>query len=48
MNAKLKTSALKPEVIKEGSVSVTIYTTRNRIYRTNPETGQKELKSEHP
>ena len=48
MNAKLKTSALKPEVIKEGSVSVTIYTTRNRIYRTNPASGQKELKSEHP
>lgn len=48
MNAKLKILALKPEVIKEGSVSVTIYTTRNRIYRTNPATGQKELKSEHP
>lgn len=48
MNAKLETPALKPEAIKEGSVSVTIYTTRNRIYRTNPATGQKELKSEHP
>lgn len=48
MNAKLKSPALKPEVIKEGSVSVTIYTTRNRIYRTNPVTGMKELKSDHP
>src|SRR5262245_61815790 len=48
MSAKPKTPKAKPEVIKEGSVGVSIYTTRNRIYRANPNTGQKELKSEHP
>ena len=47
MNAKRKTTKPMPEIVKEGSASVTIYTTRNRIYRANPETGRKELKSEH-
>lgn len=48
MNANLTTTALAPEVIKEGSVSVTIWATRNRIYRVNPVTGRKKLKPEHP
>ncbi|MFN0102093.1 MAG: tyrosine-type recombinase/integrase [Bryobacteraceae bacterium] len=48
MNAKLKSTKSKPEIIKEGSVAVSIYTTPNRIYRRNPVTGRKELKSEHP
>lgn len=36
------------EVAKEGSSSVPIYATTNRIYRLHPATGQKTLKSEHP
>jgi integrase len=36
------------EVTKEGSISIPIYATTNRIYRTNPATGARELKSEHP
>jgi len=36
------------EVVKEGSISVPIYATTNRIYRLNPASGQRELKSEHP
>jgi hypothetical protein len=36
------------EVAKEGSSSVPIYATTNRIYRLDPVTGQKTLKSEHP
>jgi integrase len=47
MNAKQKAPEAEPEVIKEGSVSVTIYPTRNRIYRRDPGTGEKQLKSEH-
>ena len=33
---------------KEGSSSVPIYATTIRIYRLDPVTGQKTLKSEHP
>lgn len=36
------------EVAKQGSITVPIYATTNRIYRVNPATGQRELKSEHP
>lgn len=36
------------EITKEGSTTVPIYATTNRIYRTNPVTGERELKSEHP
>lgn len=36
------------EVAKEGSSSVPIYATTNRIYRLDPATGHKVLKSEHP
>ena len=36
------------EVAKEGSSLVPIYATTNRIYRLNPITGQRHLKSEHP
>lgn len=36
------------KVIKQGSITVPIYETTNRIYRRNPATGQRELKSEHP
>jgi hypothetical protein len=36
----------KPITFK--SKSVKIYRTVNRLYRTNPDTGEKELKSEHP
>jgi integrase len=38
----------EPIVVRQGSVSVKIYTTTNRIYRLNPANGQRELKSEHP
>lgn len=48
MNANLTTTALAPEVIKEGRVSVTIWATRNRIHWVNPVTGRKALKPEHP
>lgn len=37
-----------PIVVKQGSISVKIYVGKNRIYRTNPETGERELQSEHP
>ncbi|MBC8096841.1 MAG: site-specific integrase, partial [Akkermansiaceae bacterium] len=36
------------EVAKQGSISVPIYSTTNRIYRLNPANGSRELKSEHP
>ena len=36
------------EVLKIGSCSVQIYSTLNRIYRTDPATGLRALKSEHP
>jgi len=36
------------EVVKEGSISIPIYATTNRIYRTDPTTGARDLKSEHP
>lgn len=35
------------EVAKLGSISVPIYATTNRIYRLNPASGNRELKSEH-
>lgn len=34
-------------VLRDESVSVTIYPTTNRIYRSNPQTGIRELKSSH-
>jgi len=37
-----------PITVSEGSISVKIYPTVNRIYRRNLQTGDKELKSEHP
>lgn len=36
------------EVAKQGSIKVPIYSTTNRIYRLNPASGNRELKSEHP
>lgn len=49
MKNKPETTEKGPlEVAKQGSISVPIYATTNRIYRLNPATGQKELKSEHP
>ena len=36
------------EVVKQGSITVPIYSTTNRIYRLNPTSGVRELKSEHP
>ncbi len=36
------------KVVKQGSITVPIYETTNRIYRRNPATGLRELKSEHP
>ena len=36
------------EVAKQGNISIPIYATTNRIYRINPVTGVRELKSEHP
>jgi integrase len=50
-NAKNESEKKEPgplEFAKEGSVKVPIYATTNRIYRKDPETGKKELKSEHP
>ncbi len=38
----------EPIVFREGSSIVKVYPTVNRIYRTNPVTGQRELKSQHP
>ena len=48
MNSKRIVPESDPIVLKEGSVSVKIYVTNNRIYRRNPATGQRELKSTHP
>ena len=57
MKANLPTSPGAPaprpdkgpvKVLKQGSITVPIYETTNRIYRQNPATGQRELKSEHP
>lgn len=36
------------EFAKQGSITVPIYATTNRIYRLNPASGNRELKSEHP
>ncbi len=47
MKAKQNSPELEPIIVKEGSVSATIYPTVNRIYRTNPLTGERELKSQH-
>ncbi|MCD6050878.1 MAG: hypothetical protein K0Q55_2281 [Verrucomicrobia bacterium] len=47
MSSRKSPPASAPIVIKEGSVSVSIYPTFNRIYRTHPVTGQRELKSAH-
>jgi integrase len=38
----------KPIIVRDGSASVTIYPTVNRIYRFNSATGTRELKSAHP
>src|SRR4249919_364011 len=48
VKAKQQPSAADPIVVREGSVSVIIYPTVNRIYRANSRTGQRELKSTHP
>lgn len=45
-NTQGKGGKEKPITFK--SKSIKIYRTVNRLYRTNPETGEKELKSEHP
>ncbi len=56
-NPRMKTQRNNPEsdssngspiAISEGSSSVKIYRTVNRIYRANSQTGEQELKSEHP
>jgi hypothetical protein len=51
-SSRMKAKRIKPDsepiLVREGSVSVKIYTTTNRIYRVNPANGQRELKSEHP
>src|SRR5690242_5777241 len=36
------------ESTKQGNTSIPIYATTNRIYRSDPATGKRELKSEHP
>lgn len=36
------------EVAKQGSIIVPIYATTNRIYRTDPTSGRRQLKSQHP
>jgi integrase len=51
--SRMKTTDSSPEkgpleVAKQGSISVPIYSTTNRIYRLNPASGKRELKSEHP
>ena len=48
MKANPKSPELVPIVIRQGSVSASIYPTVNRIYRVDPVTGQRTLKSEHP
>jgi hypothetical protein len=47
MNAKPKKPVPKPIIFREGSSLVKVYPTVNRIYRTNPDTGERELKSSH-
>jgi len=52
-NSRMKNNDCRPEkgpveVVKQGSISVPIYATTNRIYRLNPASGRRELKSEHP
>src|SRR4051812_37425175 len=48
MKAKPVTPEKGPiEVAKEGSITIPIYATTNRIYRINPANGSRELKSEH-
>src|SRR6185436_9287207 len=47
MKTKRGESELDPVVFSEGSTSVKLYPTVNRIYRKNPDTGERELKSEH-
>lgn len=49
----MKTREMPPDspkaiTLRQGSVSVRIYPTTNRIYRTDPVSGQRVLKSEHP
>ena len=48
MKSKRLRPGPNPIVVRQGSVAATIYTTANRIFRTHPETRQRELKSEHP
>jgi integrase len=48
VKAKRRKPRVQPIVVAEGSASVTIYPTVNRIYRRNPDTGERELKSQHP
>ena len=48
MKTKPESTEIGPlEVAKQGSISVPIYATTNRIYRLNPASGNRELKSEH-
>lgn len=49
MKSKPESSGKGPlEFAKQGSIKVPIYATTNRIYRLNPASGARELKSEHP
>lgn len=48
MKAHRRPADDKRIIIRNGGVSVTIYPTVNRIYRKDPVTGARVLKSEHP
>ncbi|MBI3414628.1 MAG: hypothetical protein HY043_04790 [Verrucomicrobia bacterium] len=48
MKSSRKTPESDPIVVRQGSVTATIYPTVNRIYRVDPATGQRQLKREHP
>ena len=48
MKIKRGSSGSDPVVFSVGSVSVKLYPTVNRIYRRDPATGGRHLKSEHP
>ena len=37
-----------PVIFSEGSVTVKVYPTINRIYRRNESTGERQLQSQHP
>ncbi len=48
MLTKQAKASKNPIVLKFGSASVTIYPTVNRIYKADPNTGQRTLAAEHP